>query len=508
MPVYGLNLVFDFLKKYKYHILIFIIMTFAFIFRIEALKAKESWWDEVALACNFIENKGFMWAFKPLKYFQIAPPLFLILTKLINLIFNGVESSYRIIPFLASIISIPVFYILSTKFLIQKRAIIFANFLYATNFALIRWSTEFKQYSSDVLIFMLVLLWLNNFNLKKLEHIKEGIKIAIIFTALFFISQSVIFLFFGFIVYVFLLNVDNYKITYKTLLNLCLIPVIPLICIVLYKNSIPYPTDIFMHYWWKDGFITIGTVLYIVKENLNFFFYNIKCLMFLAPLIFIGFFISVFNKDKIYKLLIFSIFGVITASIFRFYPYLHRLILFLFPFFIIFIAKVFDLKIQNKILNKIFSFCLIAFVIIFLFLYSGQFICKNRTGEFNKISKARTVSLTLKEQFDNNTDILIYPRYNKTFYIFYKNCLKLDIKKENTIELLFFDKNAINNALKNINTDKNYWIYIPSYYTKPSGGKNLLNYVKNNGIIFYEIKFNATSHLYKVKFFKKRNNLT
>lgn len=480
-------------------------MALSFAFRLEALKSKESWWDEVALACNFIENKGFFWAFKPLKYFQMAPPLFLILTKLINLIFNGAEFSYRIIPFLASITSIPVFYILSTKFLTHKRTIIFANFLYAVNFALIRWSTEFKQYSSDVLIFMLVLLWLNNFNPKKLQDIKEGIKIAVIFTALFFISQPVIFLLFGFITYIFLLNVDDYRITYKTLRNLCLIPIVPIVCVFLYKSSIPYSTDVFMHYWWRDGFITIKSVMHIIKENLNFFFYNIKCLMFLAPLIFIGFFISIFNKDKIYKMLIFSIFGIIAASIFGFYPYLHRLILFLFPFFIIFIAKVFDLKIHNKILNKILSSCLIAFVIVFLFLYSGQFICKNRISEFDRISKAKTVSVILKEQFNNNTDILIYPRYNKIFYIFYKDCLKLDIKKENTIELLFFDEDAINNALKNINTDKNYWIYIPSYYTKPSGGKNLLSYIENNGVILYEIKYNIASHLYKVRFFKKGN---
>ncbi len=501
MTSHRLNVFFDFLKKYWYHILIFAIIICAIVFRVEALRIRESWWDEAALAYNFVENEGILWTFKPLAHFQMAPPLFLILTKFVTSIFQGTEWSYRIIPFLSSIISIPVFYILSTKFLTQKRAVIFANFLYAVNFALIRWATEFKQYSGDILIFMLVFLWLNNFDKKELQGLKGGVKLTLIFTILFFISQPTIFLLFGFLAYHFLSNVNNYKTTYKILFKLCLIPILPLLSVFLYKNSMPGSTDVFMYAWWGDGFITIKYIPHIVKENLNFFFYNIKCLMFLAPLIFAGFFICLFSKDKIYRFLMLCIFGAIAAGVFRFYPYLHRLILFLFPFFIIFIAKVFDFKIQNKVFDKILSFCLIGFTCIFLVLYSGKIICKNRTSEFDNISKASTVSLILKDQFNNKTDILIYPRYNKIFYIFYKDCLKINIKKENTLELLFFDKDNLKNSLANIDKDKNYWIYIPSYYTKPSGAENLLDYVKNNGTILYQKKLGIASHLYKVKFF-------
>ncbi len=174
MTSHRLNVFFDFLKKYWYHILIFAIIICAIVFRVEALRIRESWWDEAALAYNFVENEGILWTFKPLAHFQMAPPLFLILTKFVTSIFQGTEWSYRIIPFLSSIISIPVFYILSTKFLTQKRAVIFANFLYAVNFALIRWATEFKQYSGDILIFMLVFLWLNNFDKKELQGLKGG----------------------------------------------------------------------------------------------------------------------------------------------------------------------------------------------------------------------------------------------------------------------------------------------------------------------------------------------
>lgn len=174
MTSHRLNVFFDFLKKYWYHILIFAIIICAIVFRVEALHIRESWWDEAALAYNFVENEGILWTFKPLAHFQMAPPLFLILTKFVTSIFQGTEWSYRIIPFLSSIISIPVFYILSTKFLTQKRAVIFANFLYAVNFALIRWATEFKQYSGDILIFMLAFLWLNNFDKKELQSLKGG----------------------------------------------------------------------------------------------------------------------------------------------------------------------------------------------------------------------------------------------------------------------------------------------------------------------------------------------
>ena len=45
----------------------------------------------------------------------------------------------------------------------------FANFLFAVNYYLIYYSQEFKQYSSDVLVTILILLGLNKTNFEKIS---------------------------------------------------------------------------------------------------------------------------------------------------------------------------------------------------------------------------------------------------------------------------------------------------------------------------------------------------
>jgi len=511
----GSREVLKFFKKYWYALTLGFIFAFAVIFRLEALIQREAWLDEVYLACNFIENDGFFWVFKPLKLLQMAPPFFLILTKFAADLFQGLDFSYRILPFTASIISIPIFYILSKKFLQTQRAIIFANFLYAINFALIRYASEFKQYSSDVLIFMLLLLWLDREDLSEL-NLKKVFKFWIVFSVSFFFSQPVIFLLFGFFAYQFLLNINEFKTSYKKILKICLIPVLPFIFAIFYKNSVPNYINDFMHLWWQDGFINIKNLFYITYENLNFFFYNIKCLIFLFPLIFSGFFILFFKnfknktlkKDysKITGIFLFSLFGVIIASVLKFYPFLNRLILFLFPFFIIFISKNFDFKLSNAKFDKIFTIGLTVFVLIFLVLYSSLLICKNRSEEFRHLSRSKTVSLILKERFDKNTDILIFPRFNRAFYTFYDDAINLDIKKEQTIDVIFFEDEYLDKIFNKIDSDKFYWIYFPSYYTNPKNAEKLLHKVKQNGgAICYKIEFGLASRLYKVKFEGKQN---
>ena len=99
------NTVGAFLIKYWYFILICFILLLSAAFRIEVYFLDRQFWpDEAALAANVVDNNGFLWAFLPLNYFQIAPPLFLILTKIITSFFGASEMAFRFLPFLASLI--------------------------------------------------------------------------------------------------------------------------------------------------------------------------------------------------------------------------------------------------------------------------------------------------------------------------------------------------------------------------------------------------------------------
>ena len=79
------------------------------------LMVRELWFDEMQLAINFIDTPApkeniILWAFKPLQYYQIAPPFFLLGVKFATLIFGINEISLRLIPFISGILSICALY--------------------------------------------------------------------------------------------------------------------------------------------------------------------------------------------------------------------------------------------------------------------------------------------------------------------------------------------------------------------------------------------------------------
>jgi len=516
-----------FLKDKRYYILIAVILIFAVVFRLESFFLnREGVYDEINLICNFIEHNGFFWAFKPLDYGQMAPPLFLIFTKLTTYLFNGAELGYRFLPLIEALISIPIFYILSKKFLQTQRAIIFANFLYAINFALIRYASEFKQYSGDILIFMLLLLLFDKKDFSALNF-KAVLKWGIIFSLLFLVSQPVIFLLFGVISYSFIealiklrknikrnpnLNVPV-KFDFMTLMaefKFCLIPILPLIVVFAYKSSMPQTLNLFMQNFWHDGFITFGGLLNLTKENLNFFFYGVKCLMFLSPLIFTGFFICLVNavkKDgaKINRILLLSLFGVFLASILHLYPYLHRLILFLFPFFIIFISKNFDVKLPLMKLDKVLTIGIIVFVLMFLPLFYFGIICKTRISTLQNLCRGRDITIILKEQYKDG-DLILTPSYNKNFLTVYSKMLKFDVDKSKII-VIKEDENPISSFDKAIKEGKPVWLYLPAEYKNRPTLNPLINYAKLNNIpVLYKINLDGYdgpdgfAHLYKIGF--------
>ena len=114
------------------------------------------WVDESALALNII-RKSYGELLNPLDYHQAAPVGFLLLEKYVSLHLGIGEYSLRLVPFLSGIASLPVFHALARKSL-PKAAIPWALFLFAIAGPLVYYSAEMKQYSSDVLVTMVIFL--------------------------------------------------------------------------------------------------------------------------------------------------------------------------------------------------------------------------------------------------------------------------------------------------------------------------------------------------------------
>jgi hypothetical protein len=129
---------------------------------VQYLYNRSLWLDEASLALNVIE-KSFSGLLQPLGYDQMAPPGFLLVVKTLISIFGDGEYVLRLFPFVAGIISLFIFYAVARRVLSQ-RGLIFALGLFSISDPLLRYSSEFKQYSSDVAIALSIslmgLIWL------------------------------------------------------------------------------------------------------------------------------------------------------------------------------------------------------------------------------------------------------------------------------------------------------------------------------------------------------------
>lgn len=114
------------------------------------------WIDEALLALNIVE-RSFGGLLSRLDCAQVAPPLFLAVSKLIYVLWGRLEYSLRLLPLLCSCLSL----CLMARVLLQTTSRFFALSvlsMLAVGPAQIEWATSFKQYSADELSAVLVLM--------------------------------------------------------------------------------------------------------------------------------------------------------------------------------------------------------------------------------------------------------------------------------------------------------------------------------------------------------------
>lgn len=122
---------------------------------VQYLYNRSLWLDESLLALNIVD-RTFSELFNPLSYHQGAPIGFLMLEKISVTIFNDGEYALRLVPFLSGIASMFLFSGVAKRF-VKPEAVPIALFIFAISEPLIYYSSEVKQYSSDVLIALLTL---------------------------------------------------------------------------------------------------------------------------------------------------------------------------------------------------------------------------------------------------------------------------------------------------------------------------------------------------------------
>lgn len=325
------------------------------------------WADEAVLALNIV-NRSFWGLVQPLDYDQGAPLGFLMVEKLAVEVFGDNEYALRLFPLICGVVSLVLFYQLAKRF-IQDWGLAIALGLFASLHYLVYYSSEVKQYSSDVAIALFCTLLSLRLLSKKLG-IYDVIILSLGGAIAIWFSHPAIFVLAGVGGSCFLLklakkaaiNLANYLIIYGSWI---------ISFVAFYFISIKnLSSDEDLLTSWQKAFPSFPLDIIWYLDAFAKFFY--RPLGFdgpfdgLAIVIFVIGCIAYYRRHKQGLLIIVSpILVTFLASALQKYPFRSRLVLFLTPFVILLIAEGIDyLRRQTK-----YKFApIVSFLVLLLLL--------------------------------------------------------------------------------------------------------------------------------------------
>jgi hypothetical protein len=313
------------------------------LFRLrQYFSGRSLWRDEAGLALNIVE-RNFAGLLQPLGYEQGAPVGFLFLEKFLILVFGNHDQVMRLVPLLSGILSVYFFYRIAQ---VHIKGGLFATLLFAISWTLVYYSSELKQYSSDVMI-ALLLVFLASQCLRKEARWRDFLTLGIAGVIALWMSHPAAFvlagvglaLFFAFIT-------KRHPIPFQWLVILAAMWVVSFGLEYLISLRYLAASDYLMGYW-KKAFMPLppgGTRAWLVKtyESLLLTTLNrtdgIVSLLVLT-LVPIGA-LSLLFRDRVTAIVMVSPFVLaMLASIAQKYPLRGRLILFLVPFVLFLLAE-------------------------------------------------------------------------------------------------------------------------------------------------------------------------
>jgi len=365
------------------------------------------WNDECALALN-IADFNIMNCFKPLLYAQAAPPLFLVISGVFAKIIPSVEGALRLFPLFLSVLSIFVFYDLSKRVLSKKSSIFLALILFCFNYRLVYYSQEFKQYSSDVLVFLSLLtsyfyIKIKNTEVKNLLLIGSGYAISIwlSFTSVFALFAVFCTLFF------------KKKNEYKKIFILFLPVIISFVCFYLLQHHLASSAE--LHTYWQNGFIAKNFSNFYLLV-VNYFSYSFTFIVIFFSFL-IALALKLFDiKSEKTLILLFPVITAVVLSYAHIYPLESRVSLYLIPICILFAASILDyVNFKHRAVNYILYF------VIVLFLALPTVINTTYKLALKDFDKEDIVSpLNMAQSMIKEGDVLYIPDGSTISYLFYK----------------------------------------------------------------------------------------
>lgn len=474
----------EYVKKYGYYLILACILVFGFFLRLKWLAVNPSFWDdECSLAWNVI-HKSYLDFFSVLNYTQVAPPFFMILSKFITHIFGVRDFVLRLTPFLFGIFSMILFLLVSKEIFENKLTVIISNLIFSINQTLINYASEFKQYSCDV-FFTLLCFYLFLDLLSKKTSIKKNILYSAIFIVSTWFSFVSVFIITAGFMGLFIKQLKEKKFDFKNSLILVLPVFVNCLFYLNFYIIKTYTSNITeLNNYWHNSYIAkdFSNLLFLVKNIISYFIFPSQFTLPAILAIIAG--MCILFKKKPYPTLILLITILLEgfASWLGYYPFEKRVILFLLPIVLLFIAAIFE-AFDFKHKFKSF-FILICFFVLFAqpLLYNFAYIkakSPNR-GYFPR----EMMELMLKNIKPD--DIIVINRYSRTDFAYYSSFYKINNKV-----ILEGQKGDRLQFLNSLPRQKYYWLYLP-FGKSPTFDKWIYG---NNNKVLQEAKGRIHSQL-------------
>jgi hypothetical protein len=299
------------------------------------------WRDEAALALNIV-NRSFVGLAQPLDGDQGAPLGFLFGEKLLTLLLGNADYVLRIIPLICGLASIWAMYALANRVFLERVAVVAAVVLCAISVPLIYFASEAKQYSSDVLVCLLLLLVIvRNFD-RDLAN-RDAVLLAALGTAALWVSYPALFILAGAgstLGAHFILNRDRRSaLKLGCVAGLWLVSLLFLYLICLHQLS---ANRYLLTYWngtfmplppWRDWRWFVNTLRSIMADP-----FDLPTNSTIALLV-CGTFSVCARRWEFGLMLMLPILWTLVASALRKYPFADRLLLFLMPIMFLIVAE-------------------------------------------------------------------------------------------------------------------------------------------------------------------------
>ena len=313
------------------------------VLRVRQYLVNRSFWaDEASLAFN-LTTRSFSGLTQPLDYHQGAPIGFLFIEKLAVLLLGNNEYAMRLFPLVSGIIAIYLLYLLAKTYIGLSG--LFAVLAFSVGWNLIYYASELKQYSSDVMI-ALLLVYLASRCIREEVQAKDFLLLGISGAAAMWVSHPSVFMLAG-IGLVLILD----KLTRKNDVSFAWIFAMGVIWIGLFAADYflflrPLAVDEYLQSYWGKAFMPLPlwsdfrwfqkTYYSMLLMSLHTYF---SAVVIVSSLLVIGGISLLFRNRNIALLFILPALIVLIASAFEAYPLKDRFMLFLIPFFLLILSE-------------------------------------------------------------------------------------------------------------------------------------------------------------------------